>query len=244
MTETPARTTYCIQDWSRTYESDRTREVKDATWFKLSNRLDGDLYLSVIDHQDGAAHWGCWVALCMIGSRANPRGYILRDDGDPHTPETIARKTRITFHVVKEAIVRFEKMNLLVVVAGQPFKSKLQKITEQSKINGSHDEPMPVVDAGFQQWWLRWLDGTKRGVGQGKAKSAWDQQVESMQDRRQFEACFISYLRSGDVARGAAMNPARWITENAKDGWSARWPELQKSRADRIEENLERKYEV
>jgi hypothetical protein len=123
----------CIEivDWGKHYENNRTRELKKMGWVSMPNRHDGDGYTQLLDHPNGAAHFGAWCALvevasrCHIGSEPhNPagkyrdsvkydssdhphgRGLLMREKGDPHDSKSLERITRIPTSVWDEAIPR------------------------------------------------------------------------------------------------------------------------------------------
>jgi hypothetical protein len=72
-------TTYRIKDWHVNFENNRTRELKVLTWVPMPNKHDGDGYTELLDHADGAAHYGVWAILVQIASKCDPRGTLLRD---------------------------------------------------------------------------------------------------------------------------------------------------------------------
>jgi hypothetical protein len=123
----------CIQivDCGKHYENHRTRELKVMTWVPFPNKHDGDGYTQLLDHPNGAAHFGAWCALVEVASRqhvgttsANPgekyrdsakydasdhphgRGILIRNAGEPHDPTSLERMTRIPASVWKEALPR------------------------------------------------------------------------------------------------------------------------------------------
>jgi len=48
--------------------------------------------------------------------------------------------------------------------------------------------------------------------------------VVTVDDESAVWACHDNYLASDQVARGIVMGLAKWIRENYRDGWEARWP--------------------
>ena len=123
----------CIEivDWGKHYENNRTRELKKMGWVSMPNRHDGDGYTQLLDHPNGAAHFGAWCALVEVASRChiggephNPagkyrdsvkydssdhphgRGLLMREKGEPHNSNSLERITRIPISVWDEAIPR------------------------------------------------------------------------------------------------------------------------------------------
>lgn len=101
---------YRITDWDRHFENNRTREIRVMQWLPVPNKQDGDGYTELLDHPDGAAHFGAWVALLQVASKCDPRGTLLRDArgsaAPPHDALSLSRMTRIPISVIDAAIAR------------------------------------------------------------------------------------------------------------------------------------------
>ena len=95
-----------IVDWDKHYENNRTRELKRMAWVPMPNRHDGDGYTQLLDHLNGAAHFGAWCALVEVASRCDVRGTLLRDGAVPHDESSLARMTRIPAKIWEEALPR------------------------------------------------------------------------------------------------------------------------------------------
>ena len=54
---------YRIRDWYQLFENNCTREVKRMDWVPVPNRMDGAGYTALVDHPNGAAHLGAWLAM-------------------------------------------------------------------------------------------------------------------------------------------------------------------------------------
>jgi len=96
-----------ITDWNEHYENNRTREMKYMTWVPMPVKHDGDGYTELLDHPNGAAHFGAWCALVQVAARCGTRGTLLRSGGKPHDPTSLERITRIPKAVWMEALPRF-----------------------------------------------------------------------------------------------------------------------------------------
>ncbi len=96
-----------IVDWDKHYENNRTRELKELRWVPMPNSHDGDGYTQLIDHPNGAAHFGAWCALVEVASRCDVRGTLLRKGKIPHDPVSLERMTRIPASLWEEALPRF-----------------------------------------------------------------------------------------------------------------------------------------
>ena len=111
-----------VRDWDRLYENNRSREMKRTNWFPMTNDLSADSFVELLAHPDGAAHLGVWTAVLMVASRTKPRGCLMREDGRPHTTESLARVTRLPEQVIRVAIERLLKIGLLEVGGNKPRK--------------------------------------------------------------------------------------------------------------------------
>ena len=119
--------TYSIRDWSRYFENNRTRDLKDLRFVILPNKQDGDGYTELLDHPNGAAHYGAWVGIVQVASKGkhppeecdNPagccecRGSLLRSNARPHDPASLSRLTRIPASVFEEALPRLVNIGWL-----------------------------------------------------------------------------------------------------------------------------------
>lgn len=97
---------YRVVGWADNFENNRTRELKALAWVPFPNKHDGDGYTELLDHEEGAAHYGCWCAIVQVASKCDPRGTLLRDGARPHDAASLARMTRIPEAVMKRAIAR------------------------------------------------------------------------------------------------------------------------------------------
>lgn len=98
---------YRIANWTELYENNRTRELKSMQWIPIPARLDGDGYTELIDHKNGAAHYGIWVGCVIVAARCDPRGTLVRGTKKPFCPQSLSRVLRVPQQLVEEAIKRF-----------------------------------------------------------------------------------------------------------------------------------------
>lgn len=85
---------YRIHNWNEWFENSRSRKVADLDWVPIPNRHDGECYSSVIAHPDGAQIYAAWILMLQVASKCHQRGSLVRDNKKPHTPATLALKTR------------------------------------------------------------------------------------------------------------------------------------------------------
>jgi hypothetical protein len=121
---------YRIKNWADHFENNRTRTMRVMQWIPVPNKHDGDGYTELVDHENGAAHLGAWLAILQVASKCGQRGTLLRDNGTPHTPRTISRQTRLPESIIEDALARLcsDDIEWLEVVdykddAGTPHKS-------------------------------------------------------------------------------------------------------------------------
>jgi len=99
---------YRVRDWDDHFENNRTRELKRLAWVPMPVKHDGDGYTQLVDHRQGAAHFGAWCAIVEVAAKCDPRGTLLRDGGRPHDAASLARVTRLdrkTFDAVLPRLV-------------------------------------------------------------------------------------------------------------------------------------------
>lgn len=85
---------YMIPQWDERYENSRSRKVKDLQWVPVPNSHDGEGYSRVMAHPMAAQIFAAWILILEVASKCRRRGYLERDNGQPHTPESLALKTR------------------------------------------------------------------------------------------------------------------------------------------------------
>ena len=93
-----------IRDWERRFEVNRTRELKVISW--RPEPVNSDLYVEIVSHPDGAAHYGVLTALRNIAAKGNPRGSLTREGGRAHDAPSLARLARIPEPLMCAAIKR------------------------------------------------------------------------------------------------------------------------------------------
>lgn len=95
-----------IKDWNEHYENAASRQVTRAAWAPVKNKQDGDSYLALLDHDNGPAHYGCFIAIVLLASKCSPRGTLVQSTGVPHTAETISKKTHMPARLVEDTLQR------------------------------------------------------------------------------------------------------------------------------------------
>lgn len=85
---------YKIRGWNDLFENNRTRDLAKMQWVPIPNKQDGDGYTELLAEKDGPALFGAWIALVQVASKCIPRGILIRESGEPHTPISLSRITR------------------------------------------------------------------------------------------------------------------------------------------------------
>lgn len=113
---------YRVKDWSKHFENNRTKELVRMSWVPMPNKMDGDGYTQLLDHEEGAGHFGAWCAIVEIASKCEPRGTLLRPDPSSpsgtsaHTARSLARISRIPESVFVECLPRLVSIGWLEVI--------------------------------------------------------------------------------------------------------------------------------
>jgi hypothetical protein len=132
-------TIYRIRDWEKTFENHRTRPTKGAIrWIPIPNDFSGDGYTDLVTHTHGPAHYGIWIATAALASRCDPRGTLIRKNGEPHTPQTVARITQMKVSTVKEAWQRFITIGWLEAWKDAQVPAQLAQDGQRASGDTSH----------------------------------------------------------------------------------------------------------
>lgn len=108
-----------IADWENNFENASSRKLKRLDWVPLPNRMDGAGYTALVDHPNGAAHLGAWIAIVEIASRQTVRGTL--PDGVGGICRCLGRISRLPGGIFEEAIPRLLEIGWL---------EQIQQLTE------------------------------------------------------------------------------------------------------------------
>lgn len=134
-----------IRNWDGDYENNRTRELKKLEWVPVPNQLDGDGYTELVDHPEGAAHLGAWLAIVQIASKCETRGTLSRKGARPHNAASLARISRIPVHVFEDVIPRLMEIGWLEELDDKGL------VTQGLGTSPQDDAGFPQGDAGLSQ---------------------------------------------------------------------------------------------
>lgn len=92
-----------IRDWNLHFENNESRKLKRCAWVKLPNKQDGRGYRRLVALKNGAALFGCWVALVEVASKCHVRG-VFADEHGPLSIEDLAFKTGMPEGLIGECL--------------------------------------------------------------------------------------------------------------------------------------------
>lgn len=144
--------TYRIRDWANHFENNRTRELKELRFVIMPNKQDGDGYTELLDHANGAAHYGAWCSLVQVASKGQHpaggcgipagccecRGILLRDGARPHDPASLSRLTRIPAAIFQEVLPRLVTIGWLESEQTQVQQSQADRVIPQEAVTIPH----------------------------------------------------------------------------------------------------------
>ena len=94
---------YKIVGWDEHFENHKSRRNKKTAWVPIPNSFSGERISDLID-VGGAESYGAYVAMVLVASGCEERGTLLKKNGKPYTPRTLARLTGIDEDHFKQMI--------------------------------------------------------------------------------------------------------------------------------------------
>lgn len=184
-----------IRNWDKHYENNQTRKLKEMRWVKVPNRHDSMEYADLLDHPHGPAHLGCWLGALQIASKCAERGTLVRSDGTPHTPRSLARISHIDEEWWIEAIPRLVSIGWL---SSQPIVSK-----------GHNSPPLKCASSAFESAPGRHLSGAPSiSNSESSSSSEGESEGEVARPKRKHSP---QEQTARDLAKalGSSLNPCR-----------------------------------
>lgn len=219
---------YRIKDWYQLFENNCTREVKRMDWVPVPNRMDGAGYTALVDHPNGAAHLGAWLAMIEISSRQKVRGLFPQESAE--LSQVLARMSRLPAGLFEEVLPRLlqigwiERDSEIPQESAELTRARFPSVPFHSVLKegmGGNRELAP--ESTFPDWWQMWsrVRGTHHSV---EALEAWLKHVPADLESAAIE-CTTSYLASlENPAKG--YNPHTFLEAQAKERFGSRWPEF------------------
>jgi hypothetical protein len=128
-----------IKNWNERFENHHSRPLKSLSWLHFP--LDqGDGYADLLDHPEGAAHLGIWLAVVMIAARCDPRGTLRRGAGNPHTCASIARESRAEARLVEDCLPRLVRIGWIEDI------STVSNATRESRAESPSPRENPATE--------------------------------------------------------------------------------------------------
>lgn len=107
-----------IKNWLELYENAQSRKLKRLSWVPVPNEHDGENYSELMERDDASEIFTAWILMLQIASRSKRRGSLVRDDGTPHTPRSLALKSRGRAEWFEKAIPVLLKMGWIESTSG------------------------------------------------------------------------------------------------------------------------------
>lgn len=232
---------YRIKGWSDCYENNRTRELKTMQWVPIPARLDGDGYTELLDHKNGAAHYGIWVGCVIVASRCDPRGTLLRDTKKPFCESSLSRVLRIPSSLIGEALNRFVSIGWLEtehytdtqVAAtsheGATIPQDVATISHEGALNGKKERKKGS----------EWKEETHRtsvpdALDVPEFNVAWSDWLEFRRTKRKPVSDLAAKTQLADLARYGPATAIQTIRDSIKNDWQGLFPEKSKNAQPRI----------
>jgi len=111
-----------IRNWNANFETHESRKLKRLEWVSVPNDLLDIGYRTLIDHPNGAAHFGAWMVMIEVGSTCKIRG-TLSETGVPLTERHLAMKSGLPAELFEGAIPRLLDIGRLEEIPDTPVFS-------------------------------------------------------------------------------------------------------------------------
>jgi len=100
---------YRIADWQGNFENAKSRTIDRKSWCAIPNKQDGLGYCMIMQHKNGSALYGAFVATVLMASKQpmDREGYLTdtgRVDGIPYTSTHISLRTRVPEKIIQEML--------------------------------------------------------------------------------------------------------------------------------------------
>ena len=197
-----------IRNWDKHYEKSRTRDVKEMKWLSMHIKLGSDGYATLMHGDNSYSMYGAWCAILQVAAQCEPRGVLIRSNGQDHDAESIAMLTRGDPEVIRCALDRLVGIGWVergigesvskddvtsstdpVLKHGNPVQKHLtvqdrtrQNRTEQEitaqKVSSSKTDPPKTKTNSYPEAFERWYAIYPRKAGKFKACEAWKKAIK------------------------------------------------------------------
>ena len=213
-----------IRDWNKHFEVSQSKRCLDVMrWVPIPNKQDGDGYTELLDHPNGAAHFGAWTAIVQLASKCKPRGTLVRDGSCGHDIQSLARITRIRMEVFTESIPRMLHIGWLEVISPSALGEvsertpstlhyiTLQDRTEQEGVSADADD----ADGQLREW-SRWWNALRE---EGLVSAGVNKERPSSAIRRAWKRCQRSSEVRELLAQRDALEDRIRKSTFCREGW-------------------------
>ena len=140
---------YRVKDWDDHFESRDSRRLKKMQWLKLSTKINGDQYAELLSgHPDGPKHFAAWIGILQVAANCENRGTLIRENRNgPHTPISLAFKTRIPVDWFEGAIPRLISIGWLETVENFDTAENDPKTAGHDSFGGKIPSNLPSTAA-------------------------------------------------------------------------------------------------
>ncbi len=107
-----------IRDWNVHFENSRTRQLKKLGWIPIPNDLSSYGLRQIANSENSAAIFGAFVLMLELASHCDPRGDLVRGNGEHYDAESLAHKTGFPQEAFESAIVVCSRIGWIQVVDG------------------------------------------------------------------------------------------------------------------------------
>lgn len=142
------RVVYRVKGWNEHFESRDSRRLKKMQWLKLSTKINGDQYAELLSgHPDGPKHFAAWIGILQVSANCEQRGILMRENRNgPHTPISLAFKTRIPVDWFEGAIPRLISIGWLETVENFDTGENDPKTAGHDTFGGKIPENLPSTE--------------------------------------------------------------------------------------------------
>jgi len=118
-------------NWDEHFENHKSRRNKKTSWVPIPNSFSGDRISDLID-LGGCESYATFVAMVLIASTCEPRGLLVRKNGNAHNPRSMARITGLQEKDFKSMISISLNSNLICIYVDEDTTRTLKGRSEDA----------------------------------------------------------------------------------------------------------------
>jgi hypothetical protein len=237
---------YRIRNWDDHFENAASRKLKRLDWVAIPNRMDGAGYTALVDHPNGAAHLGAWLAIVEVASKQPKEFRGNLPNGVGGICQCLGRISRLPSGIFQEVIPRLIEIGWLEEVqsnqrpatssaesptASAEFPTKVAAQGREGKGREVQDTEVAaaVQDAAERMYRLHPKKKDKPLVENALVDKA-QKSTDPLATIREIETCHTAWCKTEDWQKSDGKyvpKLAEWICD---DGYT-KWPNGAKPRA-------------